>query len=121
MTKAVIFVLFTLLFCSTGLRAQNSLFDTNDLSNVKIDNYSDDELISFYNKAIESGISELQLYKMASNRGLAESEVIKLKKRLQFINPGKRFSSKENSKEQDTDEAHSYDTSEQKPQHYIRV
>jgi protein involved in polysaccharide export with SLBB domain len=116
MTKAVIFVLFTLLFCSTGLRAQNSLFDTNDLSNVKIDNYSDDELISFYNKAIESGISELQLYKMASNRGLAESEVIKLKKRLQFINPGKRFSSKENSKEQDTDEAHSYDTSEQKPQ-----
>ncbi len=115
MTKAVIFVLFTLLFCTTGLRAQNSLFDIKDLSNVNIDNYSDAELVSFYNKAIESGISETQLYKLANDRGLPDSEVTKLKNRLELIGVTKKTKQKsENTEKDDSDELRVYDTAVQK-------
>ena len=83
--RIVLFVLFTTLFCSNQLHAQTSLFDTKDLSNIKIDDYSDGELISFYNKAMQSGMSESQLYNLAAARGLPESEIIKLKTRLGLI------------------------------------
>lgn len=86
----VLLVLITMLFCSTKLYAQTSLFDLKDLSNVNIDNYSDDDLISFYNKAAETGMSESQLYKIISEKGLPESEIIKLKNRLQLIVPFKK-------------------------------
>ena len=88
--KTVLFVLLTTLFCSSQIHAQNSLFDINDLSNIKIDNYTDDDLVSFYNKAIESGISESQFYKMAANRGLPDSEIIKLRNRLTLINSARK-------------------------------
>jgi len=109
--KTVLFVLFTTLFCSTHLLAQNSLFDAKDLSNVKIDNYSDEELISFYNKAIESGVSESQLYKMAADRGLPDSEMIKLKNRLQLINSNNKPTKKGELEGDNTDNSRSYDTS----------
>ncbi len=115
MTKAVIFVLFTLVFCSTSLQAQNSLFDTKDLSNVNIDNYSDAELISFYNKAIEAGVPETQLYKLANDRGLPETEVTKLKNRLELMGVSKKNRQKsENSEKNDSDEMRVYDTAGQK-------
>jgi len=95
--KTVLLVLFTILFCSNQLSAQNSLFDAKDLSNVNIDDYSDAELISFYNKAMESGISESQLYKLASQRGMQESEINKLKSRLELISTQSNKSEKDTS------------------------
>ncbi len=83
--KVVLFVLFIIVFCPSQLHAQSNLFDAKDLSNTKIDNYSDGQLISFYNKAIESGISEDQLYKMAADKGLPDSEIMKLRQRLQIL------------------------------------
>jgi len=109
--KTVLFVLFVTLFCSTKLHAQNSLFDIKDLSNTKIDNYSNDDLLSFYNKAVESGISENQLYKIAADRGLPEAEIIKLRKRLELIIPNKNFAPKIESERRDNaDQSHIYDT-----------
>jgi protein involved in polysaccharide export with SLBB domain len=109
--KTVLFVLFVTLFCSTNLHAQNSLFDIKDLSNTKIDNYSNDDLLSFYNKAVESGISENQLYKIAADRGLPEAEIIKLRKRLELIIPNKNFAAKSESERRDNaDQSHIYDT-----------
>lgn len=112
--KTVVFVLFTTLFCSTGLHAQNSLLDIKDLTNTKIDNYSDEDLSSFYNKAIESGLSETQFFKMAAEKGLAESEIIKLKNRLQYINGAKKLSSQPGAPEANKEQSHTYDTSNQK-------
>ncbi len=83
--KTVLFVLFTTLFCSKQLSAQNSLFDAKDLSNINIDNYNDSELLSFYNKTLSSGTSASQIYKMVVDRGLPASEVNKLKDRLGVI------------------------------------
>lgn len=109
--KTVLFVLFTTLFCSIQLHAQNGLFDTKDLTNVKIDNYSDDEIISFYNKGIDSGISESQLYSMLTDRGLPLSEIVRLKNRLQLINPARKSPSKADSEISNSNESHTYEAS----------
>ncbi|MDQ2862059.1 MAG: SLBB domain-containing protein [Bacteroidota bacterium] len=88
--KIALFTFFVLLFCSTRLLAQNSLLDNKDLSNTNIDAYSDDELLAFYHQAAASGVSEDQLYKIALQRGLPETEVVKLKRRLQIILPNQK-------------------------------
>ncbi len=87
--RRVLFVLFTILFCSNQLHAQNSLSEIQDLSHINIDDFSDSQLISFYNKAIESGITESQFYQMVADKGLPASEVIKLRERLQDLNLNK--------------------------------
>ncbi|MEO9021713.1 MAG: SLBB domain-containing protein [Ginsengibacter sp.] len=110
--KTVLFILFTTLFCPQQLHAQTSLFDTKDLSNIQIDNYSDDELTSLYNKAAESGMSESQLYQIISERGLPESEITKLKNRLALIIPAmKSTSGTDTAGFRNDDNSHIYDTS----------
>lgn len=109
--KKVLFALFILLFCLNQLHAQGSLFDMQDLSQVNIDNYTNSELVSFYNRAVEAGITESQLYKIASERGLSESEIAKLRERLQRINPGKKLAPKnEMEDERLSYQPHVYDT-----------
>ena len=107
--KTVLLVLFTVVFCSTELHAQNNLFDVTDLANTKIDNYSDEQLIAFYNQAVGSGLSESQLYKLATDRGLPDSEIMKLKNRLQFLIPSNKPSAKVGSEGNSTAQ-HPYDT-----------
>ncbi|MEO8861493.1 MAG: SLBB domain-containing protein [Ginsengibacter sp.] len=112
--KIVLFVLFAIIAASSQLQAQNNLFNTRDLSNTKIDNYSDAELLSFYNNAMESGLSEAQLYKTANDRGLPAPELSKLRNRLQAIVPGKKSSGQNDTEEKnDADQVHNYDTSRQ--------
>ena len=110
--RIVLFVLCTTLFCSARVHAQISLFNSNDLSKVNIDNYSDDELNAMLKKATESGMSESQLLKLVSDRGLPETEITKLRYRLQFISKGRSFN-QNNIKEipEDTTTLHEYDTS----------
>ena len=112
--KVGLFVLLTTLFCSNKLQAQTGLFYTKDLSNINIDDYSDADIISFYNKAVESGISPSQIYKMVADRGLPQSEIIKLKSRIQLL--GSQIKTTNNSIEgpsSDTIVSHKYDSSAQ--------
>ncbi|MGN6539462.1 MAG: SLBB domain-containing protein [Ginsengibacter sp.] len=110
--KRVLFVLFTILFCSNQLHAQNSLFDLRDLSQVKIDDLTDDQVIAAYKKAIESGITESQLYKTLAERGLPDTEITKLRIRLQNLTPIRKSVSDNNIKEEKVDNAlNRYDTS----------
>lgn len=108
----VLFVLFTVLFCSNQLQAQNSLFNLSDMSQVKIDDLSDEQLISFYNKAIEAGIKEPQLYQMVAEKGLPDAELTKLKQRIEALTAAKKLVVKDDSNtEKYADEPHAYDTS----------
>ena len=109
--RIVLFVLCTTLFCSTRAHAQISLFNSNDLSKVNIDNYSDDDLNSMLKKATESGMSEPQLLKLVSDRGLPETEITKLRNRLQLISKGRSFNQNNvNGIPEDTTATHEYDT-----------
>jgi protein involved in polysaccharide export with SLBB domain len=80
------FILFATVICSARVEAQVNLFNTNDLRFVNIDDYSDDELASMLQKATESGLSTTQLLKLVADRGLPDTEIVKLRDRLQLIN-----------------------------------
>src|SRR5665647_274992 len=108
--KRVLFVLFVILFCSNQLHAQNSLLESQDLSQTKIDDYNDSQLTSFYNKALESGITEDQLYSSLAKKGLPENQIARLRERLQSIS-GKNLNNKNDTGEQQmSNEPHPYDT-----------
>ncbi len=74
----ILFVLLTTLFYSGSVQAQINLLNSNDLSTINIDDYSDNDLSSMLNRATASGISESQIYRLVAERGLPESEVSKL-------------------------------------------
>lgn len=108
--KRVLFVLFVILFCSNQLHAQNSLFETQNLSHTSIDDYSDSQLLDFYNKAKESGITESQIYKMVAERGLPETEVAKLRERLGSMQSKNLNNSSDIDLEKTSTVPHPYDT-----------
>ncbi|MEO8721657.1 MAG: SLBB domain-containing protein [Ginsengibacter sp.] len=110
--KRLLFVLFTFFFCSNLLFAQSNLLNVQDLSQIKIDNLSDSQIITFYNKAIESGLSESQLYKLAAEKGLPDSEIEKLRQRLEQITSNQKVRQKDDDVDAGTLKVpHPYDTS----------
>lgn len=74
----------TFLFCPAA-KAQFSIFNTNDLGNVNIDNYSDEQLYNMYSRAMESGLSSSQFYSLAAERNMPANEITKLRNRLEVI------------------------------------
>lgn len=114
--KGVLFVLSIILFCSNQLQAQNTLFDTQDLSQTNIDDVSDNQLISLYNKAIEAGVDESDIYKILAQKGLPPTEIVKLRERLRNLSPTKKtFQKNDLSIEKDTNDLeHVYDTTREK-------
>ena len=110
----ILAVLLTTCFYSVKIYAQNGLFNENNLGNVDIDNYSDDQIISILQKANESGISDAQLLKIAAQKGLPAAEIEKLRDRLQRIDKTMPVMTKANQQSitQDTSIEHEYDTSQ---------
>ena len=83
--RIVFFLFFILLISANSSSAQSSLIDAKDLRNVNIDNYSDNDLLDFYQKARNNGLSEANIYELLKSRGLPESEVNKLRDRMQSL------------------------------------
>jgi protein involved in polysaccharide export with SLBB domain len=83
--RILLFIFSISLIFSTKLLAQTSLLNSNDLTHINIDNYNDDELASMVKRASASGISESQLYKILTDKGMPASEIAKLKIRLAQI------------------------------------
>ncbi|MDQ6764293.1 MAG: SLBB domain-containing protein [Bacteroidota bacterium] len=107
----IVFVFIITLLGSSRLSAQVNLFNAKDLSNINIDDYSDDDINAMLSKANASGISESQMVGMLSNRGLPAAEITKLKNRLQFLNKGKaQVQSGEFEQPGDSANQHLYDT-----------
>lgn len=84
LTRLFTFLLPAILLFHTGTIAQS--ISSENLRQVRIDEVSDDELKAYYQKAMNSGVSEQQIYKMAADRGLPEAELVKLKARIARIN-----------------------------------
>ncbi len=112
--KAVI--LFIILICGHSSFAQNSLLDSKDLSNINIDNYSDNELLSLYNRAQAAGLSNSQLFKIVADKGLPQSEIDKLRDRLGLISAEPKGDIQKTSNQPVFNESsHIYDTSGKAP------
>lgn len=110
----VLFILITTLFGSSKAQAQINLLNAKDLSNINIDDYTDDDLTSMYSRAIDNGISESQIYRVVAERGLPVIEISKLRKRLQYLSKGRASVQNDNhitDTAGDTTMQHKYDTS----------
>jgi protein involved in polysaccharide export with SLBB domain len=112
--RILLFIFSISLIFSTKLLAQISLLNSNDLTHINIDNYNDDELSSMVKKASASGISESQLYKILTDKGMPASEIAKLKIRLAQIdnNVNRNLNSTDTGNIKGSNDAeHLYDTS----------
>lgn len=113
--RILIIVSLSLLACANRAVAQNSLLDVKDLSNVNIDNYSDNDLAGFYQKAVSSGLSQDQLYNLLTERGLPSTEINKLKERLQSVAGLSKKSAIDTAESPANETAHLYDTAGKSP------
>ncbi len=84
LTRFFLFLLFTIAGIGTAF-SQGALASA-DLKNVDIDKISDADIVAYYNKAAESGLSEDQLFSLARARGLSDVQATKLKQRLGMLN-----------------------------------
>jgi protein involved in polysaccharide export with SLBB domain len=112
--RILLFIFSISLIFSTKLLAQISLLNSNDLTHINIDNYNDDELSSMVKRASASGISESQLYKILTDKGMPASEIAKLKIRLAQIdnNVNRNLNSTDTGNIKGSNDAeHLYDTS----------
>lgn len=82
-----LFLLLVLVVLSVG-HATSQALNADNLRNVDINAISDEEIKTYYNKAKATGLSDEQLFAMASARGLPNEQLRKLKDRLQAINGG---------------------------------
>ncbi len=79
--KFSLICVFFLFFSLRGTTQINSL-NVKDLSSVHINEIPDDEIRTYYKKAVESGISEQNMYRLLLEKGLPQSEITDLEKRL---------------------------------------
>ncbi len=78
-------LIFSLFLIISATSAQTNLLNVNDLSDINIDNFSDEEIASFYQKAIAGGLNESQIFVLLQQRGLSPTETEKLKMRIQGL------------------------------------
>lgn len=108
--KSSFLILSLLFFLSAKLQAQTGLFESQDLSQTNIDNYTDNELLAFYNKAMEAGLTESELFKMVKQKGLPDTEIAKLRDRIFMISEKNINDANVNEQENISDIAHRYDS-----------
>lgn len=82
MKKVLLF--FCMLIAAITLYAQSPL-QTTDMRQVHIDQLSDDDIISYYQRMQQSGVTLDQAYQLMSARGLPQDELTKLQQRIQTL------------------------------------
>src|SRR5690606_27933705 len=76
-----LFILLIGMWCLCGQVSAQSM-NMQDLSKVKVDELSDEQIRSFVSQAKSSGLSEAQLVQMAQRRGMPQAEMQKLQQRI---------------------------------------
>lgn len=79
LVKSLLFV-FVLIFSTFLVVAQG--VNMQDLSKLRVDELSDEQIRSFMGQAQSSGLSEAQMMQMAQQRGMSQSEMQKLQQRV---------------------------------------
>jgi len=63
---------------------------TMDLSNIKIDQLTDEQIRSYIQRAEQTGLTQMEIEAALIARGLPQSELLKLKQRINALTTGKR-------------------------------
>lgn len=78
-------LLLIVLYISIQQVAYAQNIDPQNLSNLKVDELSDEQIKEFITQAESSGLSETEMIQMAKARGMSQTEIVKLQKRVQQI------------------------------------
>jgi len=100
----LIILVVTLFFmCLAAPFAQSQSLAGTDLTTIKVDNLSDEQLLQYYQQAEQSGYTQTQLENIARQRGMPESEIAKLRRRIKALssNVGQSSQSMTNSQARD--------------------
>lgn len=89
-TKIFFFIVF---FCCLGLPIQAQNAGQTDLSNVQVDQMTDEQIETYLKRAEETGMTEQQLEQAALARGMQPSEITKLRARIQKLQQNKETKS----------------------------
>ena len=84
LTRLIVFLFAAVVTVSVTAHAQS--INSENLRQVKVDELSDSDIQAYYQKATSAGLSETQLYNIAIQRGMPESEIAKLKLALLQVN-----------------------------------
>lgn len=82
---AVLMLLFFILFCSNFSIAQSTMGKSQNLSTLKVDELSDEQLLNFNKQYLGSGLSKSQMEEELTKRNLPSSEIEKLQLRLKEL------------------------------------
>lgn len=77
-------VILIFLFISAPAGQAQSLANT-DLTTINVDDFSDEQLLNYVRQAENSGYSQSQLEAFARQRGMPESEIVKLRRRVEQL------------------------------------
>ncbi|SHO62031.1 SLBB domain-containing protein [Algoriphagus zhangzhouensis] len=88
---------FILLASPEPIQAQQ----TTDISTIKVDELSDEQVEELLNRASEAGLSAEEFLQMAQLRGMPSSEVAKLRNRIEALDPSGAASRSTNASKRD--------------------
>ncbi len=71
--------------CLTAHQGYSQGINSNDLSNVNVDELSDAQIRAYMKQAQSSGLSEIEMEQMALQRGMPASEIQKLRARIEAL------------------------------------
>ena len=86
--RAFYILFFILAFSLPGFTQINSL-SVQNLSAVNVDELSDSEIKTYWQKAAENGLSEENIYRILQEKGLPQTEINKLAARIEKISTEK--------------------------------
>tara|TARA_R110001592_G_scaffold50902_1_gene157226 strand:- start:1697 stop:4372 length:2676 start_codon:yes stop_codon:yes gene_type:complete len=82
------------LFTAAGSSVQAQSLGGMDLKSVKVDELSDEQILNYINQAEQRGLTQSQLEALARQQGVSESEISKLRRRVEELRSGGNNSSK---------------------------
>jgi protein involved in polysaccharide export with SLBB domain len=82
---SILFFFVCFLFTTFSGYAQVNPLGSQNISSVKIDNITDNEILVYLQKAKDNGISEQGIYRILQEKGLPEEELDKLMERIQKL------------------------------------
>ncbi len=106
----IVYSIILIFLIKTNGFAQVSILETADMTNVKVEAISDDQLNAMLAKARQSNASEEDVYEIFRQKGLPDEEINKLKIRISGLNNFKNNNTQPDKKSKEKNEsARSYD------------
>jgi protein involved in polysaccharide export with SLBB domain len=84
MVKKLLLISLIAIFSSNFIHAQTAS-SASDLSKVNVDDLSEDQISEYLKKAQSSGLSEQQMLMLAKQRGMSDSQIQKLRNRINSL------------------------------------